>query len=145
MLDWQKHTKLRIFIETICIVLMVSFLSYDLAWADATEVLSSKNRRSSNNPNNFSSIEIPQELDVIKDFYTSKYNPHKLVIHIQDAHSNVEAKENEAKLIKYLKDRCNVNLVPVEGGFGDNVRHVFLKIIMNSSFMKWMILGRHFY
>ncbi|MGA2775343.1 MAG: tetratricopeptide repeat protein [Candidatus Omnitrophota bacterium] len=116
MLDWQKHTKLRIFIRTICIVLIVTFFSYDLTWAGAGEVFSNKNKRASQDS---PSVEIPQELGVIKESYTSKYNPHKLVIHIQDAHANVEAQENEAKLIKYLKDKYNVNLVSVEGGFGD--------------------------
>ncbi|MCM8797306.1 MAG: radical SAM protein, partial [Candidatus Omnitrophica bacterium] len=119
MLDWQRHAKLRIFIKTICIVLIVSFLSYDLAWAGATEVFSSRNRQAQNSPKDSSPIEIPQELGVIKDSYTSKYNPYKLVIHIQDAHANVEAQENEAKLIKHLKDKYNIHLVAVEGGFGD--------------------------
>ena len=116
MLDWQKNTKLRIFIKTICIVLMISFLSYDLAWAGATDVLSRKSRSISNDS---SLIEIPQELGVIKDSYTSKYNPRKVVIHIQDAHANIEAQGNEAKLIKHLKDKYKINLVSVEGGFGD--------------------------
>jgi len=118
MLDWQRHKKLRIFIKTICIVLIVSFHSYDLSWAGATEVLNPKNWYNSQE-RDLQSIEIPQELGTIKESYISKYNPHKLVIHIQDAHANVGAQENEAKLIKYLKDKYNVNLVSVEGGFGD--------------------------
>jgi len=119
MLDWQKHTKLRIFIKTVCIVLIVSFFSYDLSWAGATEVLNPKNWHAPQESQNSPAIEIPQELGTIKESYTSKYNPHKLVIHIQDAHANLEAQENEAKLIKYLNDKYKVNLVSVEGGFGD--------------------------
>ena len=119
MLDWQRHRKLRIFIKAICIVLIVSFLSYDLTWAGAAEVLSPRNWHSSQETYSSPSIEIPQELGTIKESYLSKYNPHKLVIHIQDAHANVEAQENEAKLIKYLKDKYDLNLVSVEGGFGD--------------------------
>jgi len=105
MLDWQKHTKLRIFIKTICIVLITAFLSYDLSWAGATEVLNPKNWHTPQESQDSPAIEIPQELGIIKDSYTSKYNPHKLVIHIQDAHAKVEAQENEAKLIKHLKDK----------------------------------------
>jgi tetratricopeptide (TPR) repeat protein/predicted nucleic acid-binding Zn-ribbon protein len=119
MLDWQKHTKLRIFIKTICIVLITAFLSYDLSWAGATEVLNPKNWHTPQESQDSPAIEIPQELGTIKESYTSKYNPHKLVVHIQDAHANVEAQENEAKLIKYLNDKYKVNLVSVEGGFGD--------------------------
>ncbi|MFA5345689.1 MAG: tetratricopeptide repeat protein [Candidatus Omnitrophota bacterium] len=42
MLDWQSHKKLRILIKALCVILTVTFLSYDLAWAGATEVLSFK-------------------------------------------------------------------------------------------------------
>ncbi|MBI4706921.1 MAG: M20/M25/M40 family metallo-hydrolase [Candidatus Omnitrophica bacterium] len=119
MLDWQKNNKLRAFIRTICVVLIITFLSYDLSWAGATEVFSPKNWCAAAKPKDFTSIEIPQELGVIKESYISKSNPHKLIIHIQDAHANVEAQENEAKLISYLKDKYSANLVSVEGGFGD--------------------------
>jgi len=119
MLDWQRHKKLRLCIKTICIVLIISFLTYDLSWAGATEVLSPKNWKSSQETKNSPSIEIPQELGTVKESYISKYNPYKLIIHIQDAHANVEAQENEAELIKYLKEKYRVNLVSVEGGFGD--------------------------
>lgn len=119
MLDWQKHPKLRIFVKIVCVALTVSFLAYDLAWAGAAEVLSPKYRQFSQNAQSSPTIEIPQELGIIKESYTSKYNPYKLVIHIQDAHANPEAQENEARLIKYLKDKYRVNLVSVEGGFGD--------------------------
>lgn len=43
MLDWQKHRKLKIFIKAICIVLIIAFVSYDLSWAGATEILPFKN------------------------------------------------------------------------------------------------------
>ncbi len=118
MLNWQAHKKLRIFIKTICIVLIVCFLAYDLSWAKAGEVLGSKSWQPSEQSNP-SAIDIPQELGVIKDSYTSKYNSSRLVIHIQDAHANPEAQENESRLIKYLKDKYKANLVSVEGGFGE--------------------------
>src|SRR3989338_6423179 len=106
MLDWQRHKKLRLFIKTICIVLIASFISYDLSWAGANEVLnpstersrSAKNWHTSQDRQSAPSIEIPPELGTIKEFHVSKYNPSKLVIHIQDAHANVEAQNNEAKL-----------------------------------------------
>lgn len=120
MLDWQNHKELRIFIKTISFVLIVSFLTYDLAWAGATEVLSPTKPRYSPQETQISSlIEIPRELGVIKDSFISKTNPSRLIIHIQDAHANVEAQENEARLIQYLKDKYRINLVSVEGGFGD--------------------------
>ena len=43
MLNWQEHKQLRIIIRIICVVLMLAFVSYDLSWAGATEVLSLKN------------------------------------------------------------------------------------------------------
>ena len=119
MLEWQKHSKLRLLIRAICFVLIVTFIAYDLAWAGATEVFSPGNRYTPQTANTPANLAIPQELGTIKESYASKTNPYKLVIYIQDAHANVEAQENEASLIKHLKEKCNANLVSVEGGFGD--------------------------
>lgn len=119
MLDWQSHKKLRIFIKVICVTLIISFLSYDLSWAGATEVLKPVNRSTSQKAQLPASIQIPSELGTIKDYYASKYNPDKLVIYIQDAHANIKAQENEANLIKYLKDKYQINQACVEGGFGE--------------------------
>ena len=137
MLDWQINKTKRLIIRVISIILIQAFLVYDLAWAGAADVFKSKSDWSSffkqlkqNSANQNQSqetspqekqtlqITIPQELGSIKETYQSK-NSDKLIIHIQDAHADYEAQVNEAKIVDYLKDNYDIELVSVEGGFGD--------------------------
>ena len=41
MLNWKNSRILRIFVRTVASVLIAAFLSYDLVWAGASEVLAS--------------------------------------------------------------------------------------------------------
>ena len=104
MIYWQKHKKLRIFIKTICIVLIVSFVSYDITWAGATDVLKATKKLSP-------LIEIPQELGFLKESYITKRSTDKIFVYIQDLHANLQAQKNEGQLIKYLQDKYRINHV----------------------------------
>lgn len=116
MLNWKNNRRLRVLVRGVSSVLIAAFLSYDLVWAGASDVLAFSGR------NNFSpalAIEIPSELGTIKESYLSGPNLKNLVVYIQDAHANKEAQENEVKIITYLQDTYKINLISAEGGFGD--------------------------
>jgi len=58
-------------------------------------------------------IRIPDEYGFITQTYKGTNN--KLIIHIQDAHSNYEAQKNEAEILKSLIENYNLKLILVEG------------------------------
>ena len=141
MLNWKNSRILRIFVRTVASVLIAAFLSYDLVWAGASEVLASAGT-------SIPAIEIPPELGTVKDYYLSGSAPHRFVIYIQDAHANKEAQENEARIITHLQDTYKINLISAEGGFGDfdagffrtfpadkGVRDTIAKYFLNKSFI----------
>ena len=116
----QKYPYIRFIIKTICIVLIVSFVSYDITWAGATDVLKATKKLSP-------LIEIPQELGFLKESYITKRSTDKIFVYIQDLHANLQAQKNEGQLIKYLQDKYRINHVSVEGGFGEIEADFFRK------------------
>ncbi|MCK4852174.1 MAG: hypothetical protein KAS86_03580, partial [Candidatus Omnitrophica bacterium] len=60
---------------------------------------------------------IPSYLGSVK--YSSKGNSDKVVIHIQDAHSNYAAQNRIAEIIEYLHGEYGLEDINLEGGTGD--------------------------
>jgi hypothetical protein len=67
-------------------------------------------------PNKISSIQIPEDIGIIKDSYRGVGD--KLVVHIQDAHCNYEAQTNIYKIIQNLVENNNLKILGVEGSEG---------------------------
>ncbi len=55
----------------------------------------------------------------IVEGYKASENPDKVIIHIQDIHTNYEAQKNEANIIEALIKEKGLKLIMVEGGWGD--------------------------
>lgn len=70
-------------------------------------------------------IKIPTDSGSVKEIHRGPNG--KLIIHIQDAHTNYEGQKNLAGILKELIEKYGINLVLVEGGHGDvslsNLRH----------------------
>ena len=67
-------------------------------------------------------ISIPEKLGFVIQSYESKPMPgsnNKLIIYIQDFHTHYEAQKNLASILEKLVKDFNLNLVLVEGGWGD--------------------------
>jgi len=115
MLTWQNHRKLRIFIKALCILLIATFLSYDLSWAGATEVLPFRNLSS-----------LPQAPFVpptLKYLSVNTANPHNYFNFLLDKGktSSLDINKEARQLINYfflgitLPDNAFwVNLKPAE-------------------------------
>lgn len=69
-------------------------------------------------------IEIPGELGTVGERYLAPssisltVNPASFLLHIQDAHSSVDAQRNIGKILKYVHEKYAVDLVLVEGAIG---------------------------
>lgn len=63
-------------------------------------------------------ISIPSEFGTVKETY--KGTNGKLIVHIQDAHTNYDAQKNEAGIIEHLINNYNLRLVLLEGGTRDD-------------------------
>ena len=64
-------------------------------------------------------INIPEGAGHIVEGYKAKEATAKVVIHIQDIHTNYEAQKNLSRIIEALIKNNNLKLVMVEGGWGD--------------------------
>ncbi len=68
-------------------------------------------------------IDFPEQLDIplqnvqLKEYF--KGDNGRLVIHIQDAHSNLSGQQNLAKTLEYIMQHYDIPLVLLEGGEGD--------------------------
>jgi len=65
------------------------------------------------------SINIPEGAGHVVGGYKAKEAGAKVVIHIQDIHTNYEAQKNLSRIIEALIKNNNLRLVMVEGGWGD--------------------------
>ena len=72
-----------------------------------------------------SGISIPADAGSIEGVYGSEIASSRFaglamtVIHVQDAHANYTAQKNEARIIEHLIRANSINIVLVEGGWGD--------------------------
>jgi len=101
------------FIKRVSIVLLTAFLCQDVVQAGALEV-----RPTTDLASNPSLLRLASSYAEIHEIH--KGTRPRLLIHIQDAHTNVSGQENLARTIEELVTRYNVKTVFVEGGAGNN-------------------------
>src|SRR3989338_7948926 len=68
------------------------------------------------------SLTVPAEFGRISDVYTAPgvgQSKEKLVVYIQDAHSNYDAQKNIQNLLAYLSEHYGIKLIGVEGAIGE--------------------------
>ncbi|MFT5206266.1 MAG: hypothetical protein ACI9CF_000001, partial [Candidatus Omnitrophota bacterium] len=75
------------------------------------------------------SLKIPSEYSSLKAIHQGSNN--KLIIHIQDAHSNLSAQENIANAMDNLMSQYDIPLVLSEGGEGDASLGQIRKLVSN--------------
>jgi len=61
--------------------------------------------------------DFPAEFGTIKSKFQGGTD--KFIVHIQDAHINEDAQKNIARLIQYFEDKHGLDLVSVEGAWGE--------------------------
>lgn len=64
-------------------------------------------------------LNIPEGAGHVVESYKSKEDDAKIVIHIQDIHTNYEAQKNSSRIIEALVKNNKLRLIMVEGGWGD--------------------------
>jgi len=67
-------------------------------------------------PHNVYKIRVPEEIGQVKERYQGKSE--EVVIHIQDAHTSLDAQQNLARIIEHLVTSEGVNTVTTEGAEG---------------------------
>ena len=103
-------------LKSISFTLVACFLVHDLAWAApvATELLSASGFVSKNPFD----IRVPEEWGHVHDAFRG--SKPRLLIHIQDAHTNFGAQSNIAKLVEEMIRKYDVHTVFLEGGTKDD-------------------------
>ena len=71
-------------------------------------------------------VSIPEGAGHLVEGYTARGENAKVVIHIQDIHTNYEAQKNLSKILESLIKDNNLKLIMVEGGWG-NVSLAYLR------------------
>jgi len=134
-------TRRKPIIRLIALLLTVTFVSMDFAWAAPTLMRGSVGTAKS--PVERLSLEVlledPSRLDIPLKHVTlreiHKGTSDKLIIHIQDAHSNLSGQKSLANALDYFLQRYDIPLVLVEGSEGDATLDE-LKLIAPSSTWK---------
>jgi len=72
------------------------------------------------------SFAVPAHLGEVRDFYRGSTN--KLVVHIQDAHSNYYAQRKIANIVDFLNREYGIQALNLEGGVGDYNLDIFTAI-----------------
>jgi|GEM_PF-6583743 len=142
----QKHrsTKSRfgLALRTIALTLSVSFLLSDVSHAAPGLAFNFLSRDLVSDP---SLLKLPSEFARIDEIHRAKGGS-KLLIHIQDAHTNFSAQENIAKVLEELITRYKVNTVFVEGGTQDDslsfVRPLAPKATRERVAKKYLLAGQ---
>ncbi|MBI4432017.1 MAG: hypothetical protein HY592_00845, partial [Candidatus Omnitrophica bacterium] len=119
--------KIKVVLKSIALVLVAAFVVQELAWA--APLLSSSpslggdpvdsRLRVNDIVMDPSRLEMPSEFSSLKEFHRGSNG--KLIIHIQDAHSNLSGQENLAKTLEAIGQKyfSSPLLVFSEGGEGD--------------------------
>src|SRR3989338_4919255 len=105
----------RTILRTVAVFLLACFLTQDLAWAAPEVVVWKNSPEFSVDPSKF---HLSPEWGKISESHRG--NSPKSLIHIQDAHANLGAQQNLAKLVEELITRYGVSTVFVEGGTRDD-------------------------
>jgi len=111
-------SKYNLILRLISFCLIGTFLSQELAFSAPENLLSSPAQnpleRILADPSRF---EAPLDFSTLKEVH--KGTNGKLIIHIQDAHSNISGQENLASMLDEIMEQYGVSLVLSEGGSDD--------------------------
>jgi len=112
----------KIIFKCISIIIVLCFFFQDIAWAtnglplwsviNGNRVLNVREKDFTN----LAKIEIPKEYGIIKETYNTGSD--KVIINIQDAHSNLGAQESINKIIGALERDYYLKLISLEGARG---------------------------
>jgi len=108
----ETQSRYPFMVRAIALSLLTAFVVQDLGHAAPAELLS---RNLAENP---SILKISPGVARIEEIHRGSRN--RLLIHVQDAHTNVSGQQNLAKVLEELITRYGVKTVFVEGGQQDN-------------------------
>ena len=100
-------------LRLIALLVVATFCFQEIAWAAPQTALSAP-VQAGIDP---ASVEVPFQFVTLKEFH--KGTSGKLVIHIQDAHSNLSGQQNLANALERLMEEAGTPLVLVEGADRD--------------------------
>ncbi|GEM_PF-4518918 len=116
--DRPTKSRFGLALRTIALTLVASFLVSDISHAAPGLDFSLFSGDLAANP---SLLKFPLQTAKISEIYSAKGGKTpKLLIHIQDAHTNFSAQENISKVLEDLASRYKVKTIFVEGGTGDD-------------------------
>ena len=103
----------RQFTQLICFVLLFCFSSNSIAWSESVNITVFERK-----PNLWTSLLLPAKVGRIEEvFLPQNFNSNsKLVIYLRDAHANLGAQENIARITHHLGARLNIQAILAEGG-----------------------------
>ncbi len=107
----------RFVIKLVAIGLVISFSALEIAQAAPIEALSSPPDLSQIILQDPGFFEAPMEFTALREVHKGDKNI--LIIHIQDAHSNLSGQQNLANALDQMMTKYGVSLVLSEGGSGD--------------------------
>lgn len=129
MMDLQTN-RMKPWLRTVAFVTVFAFSFTSVLWADGTSLIPQQQRGEEILPSvsqrpqvgsvllrqNLSQLVIPEAIGQIKRIHRG--SSEHVVLHIQDAHINVDAQKNIAKLIQFFSKEYGLDLVNLEGASG---------------------------
>ncbi|MBI4432172.1 MAG: HEAT repeat domain-containing protein, partial [Candidatus Omnitrophica bacterium] len=138
----MKNSRYSMFLKSIALTLSIAFFTGDMA--QAAPELSFPSHNIVENP---SFLKLPKTLGHIQDIYKAQKGAvtAPLLVHIQDAHTNLGAQENLAKILEELNGKYKIKTVFVEGGTRDDsltrLRPLASKTIRQRVAKSYMVKG----
>ncbi len=121
MADWRE--RYASLFRTMAVVLIFAFTLYDITWAQGGEpikpsVIASPAKQGEAIPFSHDSkqLKIPNDIGITHSSYINGSD--KLIINIQDAHSELSAQYSIVKILEDLAKNYDLNLVAAEGAEG---------------------------
>ena len=113
----------RLLFKCISIIVVLCFFVQDIAWAvNGNSLWSVINgnrvlRANAHDFTNLARIRIPDDYGIIKEIHNT--GSPRVIINIQDAHSNLGAQESINKILEVLENEYSLKMVSLEGARGD--------------------------
>jgi len=119
---FSTNSRARLIFKCISIIVVLCFFVQDIAWAVNGSSLWSVingNRVLNANAQDFTAlakIRIPDDYGIIKEIHNTGSN--RIIINVQDAHSNIGAQESISKILETLEDQYSLKMIALEGALG---------------------------